>query len=246
MRIFFVLVTVSAVLLVLAMLIGSFGRVEGSEFHPDTFSRRSYHYYELPLIHVQITPVRRRPDPGDLSLLLANNGWLKGPPRAQRWDLVYCLRNASPWQRGDASILCQYLDTLDADGEVFWTKWTKNHPAAAPILWPEIARLARKELYFLVPDLLAVATRDTDAKQLRRDLNRTLARKYEQLAKVEATLNHFRSAADLYTQALVYEPQRSSSLIGRASADRKLGKSDRAEADPDLPAPTKPATPDQP
>jgi len=233
MRVLFVLGSVVATGLVLAVVVGLFGRVDGTEFHADTFGRRSYVYFRLPLIHVQVTPVWRTSLARPLSRTLSQNGWLKGAPRSNRWDLVACRRNGERWQQGDAWILCQYLDTRDADAEFFWKKWTKNNRAAAAILWPEIAQLARRELYFLVPDLFETAAPATDANQLQRDLNLVLARNYEQLADAEAGLDHFQLAAELYTRALAYEPQRTSSLKGRAAAYQKLGKSDQAEAESD-------------
>ena len=35
-----------------------FGAVHGVEFCPQTFERRSYSYYELPLVHIQMTGER--------------------------------------------------------------------------------------------------------------------------------------------------------------------------------------------
>ena len=66
-------------------------------------------------------------------------------------------RGASVVATGDAQILCRYLD-VDGDGGIkLWLQWSQQHPAAARVLWPSVARVARQELYVFVPDLFALA-----------------------------------------------------------------------------------------
>src|SRR5262245_44901240 len=43
----------------------TFGAVHGTEFCPQTFERRSYSYYELPLVHIQMTGERHEDLTGD-------------------------------------------------------------------------------------------------------------------------------------------------------------------------------------
>ena len=45
--------------LVLAFFVLSSGEVTGHEFCPETFSLRSVSYFQLPVVHVQVTPVIR-------------------------------------------------------------------------------------------------------------------------------------------------------------------------------------------
>ena len=56
-RLFLALLVVASTLLL--ALIGTlmFGHVTGEEFAPDTLERRSYTYYELPLVRIQVSSV---------------------------------------------------------------------------------------------------------------------------------------------------------------------------------------------
>jgi len=43
----------------LAVSVALFGMVVGEEFSPDKFARRSFIYYEIPLLGIQVSPVYR-------------------------------------------------------------------------------------------------------------------------------------------------------------------------------------------
>jgi len=201
-----------------------FGEVSGEEFAPDTFERRVYSYFELPVVRVKVSPVWRSVSRTTLEQTLVDHQYItiKKPPR--RWDFVSSNRLGRTWREGDAQILRQYLDAWSEEGDSHWLRWTTSHPATAKIFWPEIAKLAQQELYLLTPDLFELAAEQTDVQAFQGALNRVLARRYEELAHVEVELQNFAAAVRFYTEALSYEPNRAAILRGRALASAALGR----------------------
>ncbi len=195
-----------------------FGRVSGVEFAPQTFQSRLYTYYELPVVRVQVTPVSRTVEQSPLAQFLAREGYLADSKPPDRWDFVVARRMGEVWRKGDALILTRYLEASRSDGEPYWLRWTRDHTAMAKVLWPAIARLAQQELYFLTPDIFALAAAQSDLQAFESDLKRLLARKYEELAQVQLELSSYPAAIRFFTETLVYEPGRESSRRGLAQA----------------------------
>ena len=94
-----------------------FGHVHGEEFAPDTFERRAYSYFELPVLRIQVTPVRRSVSRPDLEQTLVDRHYItvKNPP--ERWDFVVSYRVGETWREGDARILSQYLDAWSSGSD---------------------------------------------------------------------------------------------------------------------------------
>jgi hypothetical protein len=224
-----VLATTGVILLVGTML---YGHVSGEEFAPDTFEHRAYHYYELPVVRMQITPVRRELRRSTLAQTLVDKKFIPCTTPPRRWDLVVSRRMGEELRQGDAQILSQYLDVPDDRDESHWLQWTEDHPAVARILWPVIAKLAQQELYLFTPELFELAAEQSDPEAFSGDLKRILARRYEELAELEVELSNFAAAVRFFTEALSYEPQRESSVRGRAQAQERLGRSAGEEPDP--------------
>lgn len=206
-----------------------FGHVEGDEFAPDTFARRQYSYFELPILHIQVTPVRHVSGPPGFTgpslrktLLASKMIATKSPP--SRWDLAVSYRHHDVWRTGDALILCRYLDATDSEDHLYWEKWTRDNGPLAKKLWPEVAKLARQELYILIPDLFELGATAKEPAALQRDLNRVLARNYERLAEIQARLENHSTAIRFFTEALGYAPGRPRSLAGRARSYEAVGK----------------------
>ena len=229
-RIFFGLLLAGTMALILFFGIISFGFVEGEEFAPDTFQRRTYSYYELPLVQLKITPITRRVSQYQLEQTLVNGSYIipREPPK--RWDLIIARRAGQSWRQGDALILSHYLDAWDANNNMtsYWETWTANHPALAKVLWPEVASLARQDLYFLIPPLFDQALATDNPQMLQNDLNLLLARSYEELAETQGELQDLATAIVFYTEALRHEPARASSLQGRARCYEALGRTEEA------------------
>ena len=108
-----------------SFLVFSFGRVDGTEFSPDRFSRRDFTYYQIPIVKLQITPVVRSNPAHVLEDYLSNKKILVPGKTADRWDPVNTFSGAAQID-GDAKILCNYLDTRNEDGDFLWLDWTKD------------------------------------------------------------------------------------------------------------------------
>ena len=148
-----------------------FGSVSGNEFAPDTFSRREFSYYQLPLVGRQVSAVRRVEKKSDLCQHLIDNGYITALSTASRWDLVAARCGTRQLRDGDALILCHYLDARDTDGELYWLDWTKDHPKLAKLLWPKVAEAARAECYTVIPEMFRAAWSHEDVVTLQRELD---------------------------------------------------------------------------
>jgi hypothetical protein len=225
----------AAVVLALVFLFSAplirYGAVVGEEFSPNDFHRRSYHYWEIPFLHFQLTPLRTQDETNDLERHLVQNKVIaKGKSAKPRWDLVSVRRGESEAPPGDAAILCRYLDQTTDEGELIWLAWTKKEPQLAAVLWPAVAEAARRELYLLTPDLFHLAQQANSAEQLKQSLARRLAARYEQLARVQQKLGRNELAAELLKAARHYDQARSSDSPEPDAAPPAPGEKAEAEA----------------
>lgn len=179
-----------------------FGQHGGEEFCPDTFTRRSFYYFQIPLLGFQVTPILRDDTTNSLeNYLRAHKFITPTPPGNPRWDLVTARSASTGLVRGDAEILCSYLDTTNELDNLHWQRWTDLHPEAARILWPLVAQLARQQLYLFAPELFEWAERESDPKVLAQELQRSLARQYLRLAEIQEQLGHQDTALELRRHA---------------------------------------------
>jgi hypothetical protein len=235
----FILPVGTAAVFVLLTTVIRYGFVHGEEFAPDTFQRRSYRYYELPLIRLKITPVKRTVHRPSLEEMLVNKSYVPKKEPPDRWDLVAAYRGVSPWRQGDAQLLCDYLDAEDTTDNFrnYWEKWTEDHPELAKVLWSEIAQLARRDLYALIPPLFERAVAHDDPAQLRQDLQGILAAQYELLAEAEQVCGRLETAARYSAEAQRYESQ---STTSRVEPEAGFGEWDQPA---DVPAEEMPLVP---
>jgi tetratricopeptide (TPR) repeat protein len=209
-----------------------FGHVHGEEFSPDTFQRRSFYYYQIPVLHIQVWPITRIDRTGDLEKYLTKQTYVgTGKPAEPRWDLVSATWISRDSYLCDARILCKYLDTRSANFDVHWLKWTEDNPALAKLLWPAISKIAGQQLYIFAPELFELASGASDPVQFQRDLNSRLANKYLQLAKSQQQMGHHQTAVDYFTESLSYDAQNAAAFNARASSWDALAKPDKAVAD---------------
>lgn len=198
----FGLLAALGLLLVVLLATLLFGQHGGEEFSPDTFSRRSFYYFQIPLLGFQVTPIFRDDTTNALeNYLLAHKFIIPNPTGNPRWDLVTARSASTGLVRGDAEILCSYLDTTIELDKRYWQRWSDLHPESARILWPLIAQLARRQLYLFVPELFDWAERESDPELLARELHRSLARQYVRLAEIQEELGHRDKAFELRRQA---------------------------------------------
>ena len=71
-------------------------------------------------------------------------------------------------------------------------------------MWPEVAKLAREDLYLVTPDLFELAASVTDPGAFRSDLNRVLARTYQELADLQMELKNVETAQRFQGESLRY------------------------------------------
>lgn len=216
------LLTIAGASFLVTFIVMLFGQVVGEEFSPFSFQRRSFHYFKLPLLRVQVWPVRRVDVSNDLEEFLGRQAYLAGDGGKTQWDLVRSRRSGRAWQLGDAHLLCRYLDAVDDQGIRFWFRWTQREPEKARLFWSEVADLAQADLYFLIPELFQLAEAVQDAAGLQQRMETLLSRKLEFLAVIQHQQQNYTRAIDYYSRALEYDPSRNRSELGLAQCREAL------------------------
>ena len=185
-----------------SFLVMQFGGVHGVEFNPHTFKRRSYSFYEIPLVGYQVRRIRHEDLTGPVEDFLVQQKYVKPPKKTPDvWHIVVGTRGTSAAQRGDAEILMDYLDTEDDSQTHLWITWSEKHPKLAAPFWAAVARLAQEDLYIYIPELFDIAKASSDPVRLHRDLNRAMAARFRQVAqemqdqKNEADAKRYREEA---------------------------------------------------
>jgi hypothetical protein len=130
-----------------------FGAVHGVEFCPQTFERRSYSYYELPIVRVQVTGERHEDLTGPTEKFVTSEKYITPGSAKKGWHVLVGSQGTRLRRPGDAGILMKYLDAAESGDRRRWVHWSENHGALAKILWPAVQQLALNEAYVFVPDL---------------------------------------------------------------------------------------------
>src|SRR3954465_7804493 len=90
----------AALLVLIATL--TFGGVHGTEFCPQTFERRSYSYYELPLLHIQMTGERHEDLTGDTEKHITSNKFILPAGSGKKdWHVLVGSRGTKLRRPGD-------------------------------------------------------------------------------------------------------------------------------------------------
>ncbi|TWT64613.1 hypothetical protein CA85_37460 [Allorhodopirellula solitaria] len=157
------------------------GYVEGEEFSPTHFRSRRFSFYEIPIIHWQITPIKRTRSTPATARLLSQKKWISPPSTPPSvWHLVSLRRGAGERFDDDAALLLSQLRLRRTSG-LFWSQWSQKHPQLARVLWPTIATLAQRELYILMPRLLELVRPIDDVDALRATQDHYLRQEYASL-----------------------------------------------------------------
>jgi len=211
----------------------TFGAVSGEEFSPQRFERRTFTYYQVPLLGIQIRPIVREAYRGGVEKYLIKKKYVQVTTSAEkaRWDLVHDSYHDPQGPECDAAILSQYLDAMLDQGGWFWEKWTKDHPQQAKLFWPAVAELAREKMYIFLPELFEVVRQHDEAGNFNQLLGRSLADSYCVLARAQQQEEHHQRAIELYGRALKHDPQHVDALRGRAESLRSAGQNEKAAAD---------------
>lgn len=168
---------------VLFLIIRVQGYVRGVEFAPSHFQQRRFSFYEIPLIHVQITPIRRAADtPATANYLRVNSlvQTLRGQPT--NWHLVSITRGLTAVTPADAQFLVTQLN-LASGGDEYWRTWSIDHPQHAKVLWPIVQDLALRELYILLPPLFEIAQIEQTPSELQANLQARLRKDFATLVR---------------------------------------------------------------
>ncbi len=177
-----ILGVLGAILLVFLATI-TFGAVHGTEFCPQTFERRSYSYYELPLVHIQMTGERHDDLTGDTEKHVTSNKYVTPINGKKDWHVLVGSRGTRKRRPGDAGILMQYLDAEDSSNVYRWVRWSEDHNSLAKALWPAVQRLALHDMYIFMPDLFDLAKSLDDQTKLQQQLDQFVAGKLLILGK---------------------------------------------------------------
>jgi hypothetical protein len=202
-----------------------FGLHTGEEFAPDSFQRRTFYYYQIPLLGIQVTPIVREDQTSMFERYLRTNGFIApGKPPTGRWDLVRATQGGKVRFRGDAEILCSYLDAVDPNDTPYWKAWSEKNADAAKVLWPLVARMARRQLYILVPEMIDLARGESNPARLRGRLEDSLAHQFLRLGQTEQALGNHEQAIELLDEALRYAPDDPEILTCRELSRQQLGQ----------------------
>lgn len=185
---------IATLVLALLMFVGFvvlFGAVHGEEFSPTNFARRSFVFYRIPIVKIQVTPVVRNATTNPLETHLAAQYFAEPQPTdaenltrgdkpsaataTPRWDIVRITPLSRAPKTGSAYCLCAYLDR--GNGKALkWLEWSKANKKLAEKLWPIVRQAAIDRLYFCVPELMSAAEdaaeRGSSGAKLQRQLQR--------------------------------------------------------------------------
>lgn len=164
-----------------------FGSVSGQEFSPQKFRIRRFSYYQIPLLRLQILPVRFSPVGGTedaLALHVRQNQLNKSVAGSTtEWHVVEMQEAGRATFVGDANILTNYLKQPGAAGTDDWLEWSTEHSDSAELLWDAVARMADKKMYVLIPELMEMARRESTAADLESAISTLLAKELRQFSK---------------------------------------------------------------
>ncbi len=140
-----------------------FGGVHGLEFCPQTFERRSYSFYELPVLRIQVTGERNEDLTGPTEQYVQSQKYFTAGTGKKDWHVLVGSQGTRLRRPGDAGILMQYLDAAQNGDSRRWVEWSEKNEELATILWPAVQQLALSDAYVFIPDLFdLVKTFDCD------------------------------------------------------------------------------------
>ncbi|MFG0267689.1 MAG: hypothetical protein ACF8AM_21435 [Rhodopirellula sp. JB055] len=204
-------------------MVRTFGYVAGTEFAPNHFQTRHFSFYEIPLVHWQITPIRRTSTTPETARYLTQSKILTMPNQIpDRWDLAELSHGMQESQPHDPALLLDHLRLMDG-GSPVWKQWSKNHPKLAQQLWPTIAKLADRELYILIPRLMELARDVNDVATLKTTVADYLAEEYVSLIRDMRDAERDELADALLAEALEESPN---------NPELQSLKKDRSSVDP--------------
>lgn len=223
-------------IVVFLFVVGIYGQVAGEEFSPQKFTMRRFSYAQIPLLRIQVWPVKFSNVNTTEDALAqyirrstrTNNVASRIRRSPARWDIVTLREAGSDEYRGDASILTNYLQQPGAVGLESWLDWTKANPKLAGELWAVVMELANADLYVVVPDVLEAA-RNLDASNFGVQLRKIAATECRAIANAHNQSGDSKRATSILTFAKRIESEKV--VDGGESAGDE--EATNAEADPE-------------
>lgn len=207
-----VVIATSITVMFFAFLIFAFGSVRGVEFSPTHFQTRTFSVYEIPLLKLQISPIRRETplQSKTVNFLYAQN-YLNRPTgiAPAEWHLSQLSRSGMGAYEADAYLLTQQLEFQNwrsSTQDTHWEEWSKNNPAIAKVLWPTIQQLAIRELYILMPQIFDDALSATNEVVFKKQVDDYLRTHYAELVTELRSAKRDHIADELLKEALFDYP----------------------------------------
>ncbi|MFT7639439.1 MAG: hypothetical protein ACI9G1_001175 [Pirellulaceae bacterium] len=210
-----------ALMLAFLVFIFFFGGVSGVEFSPDSFERRSFHYYQIPFLQAQVRGISREPLNRAFGQDLVTRKKIKNNNvNKERWLLV---RQSNSNYHADVQILLDFLDASDDSGQEYWRQWTIDNDKLSNVVWPLVAQTVRDDLYTAVPDIFELIHEDADPNELKKAIETKLSERYTQAAQHQMSLQEFQRGGDLLTRAISYDANNEEAKVRKEECVQKLG-----------------------
>jgi len=181
------------------------GQMHGVEFSPDDFSRRSFSYNQMPVTGWVVFKKKYEDQTTDLEKSLIATRLVRPVVLKQkRWHLISEFGSPVISHQCDARFLTNYLDKYDEDGASYWDTWNTDYPKCAKVFWPEVAELARDQMYLKVADVMRVgmSVSKDNPKRFDRSLRSVLSDVYLELSSLDAELGRLERAEYRIKRAL--------------------------------------------
>jgi len=206
------------------------GQVSGVEFSPDDFSRRTFSYNQMPLTDWVVVKKVYKDATTDIERSLTADRLVRSVIlKKKRWHLVSEFGSSVVSHECDARFLTGYLDKLDDDGNSYWDTWNTEYPKCAKVFWPEIAELARDEMYLKIADVMQVAMNISKdkPKPFKRQLNSVLSDVYLELGTLDNDLGKLKRAQHRLKQSIAHDTNSANSEATKKlkSLERQIGSS---------------------
>jgi len=224
-----VLLGVFLALITLILLVLSMGLVSGAEFAPHACQYRSFRYWEIPFVHLPLTPVIRSKPTHPLDGHLRQNRYWKDRG-ASRWDLAFVSR-AGENKESDPQVLLGYFNSSDEANSKIWLDWTIKHPKSARVLWAYVDLLSRLKLYAYVGVLFEQAQQHPELSRFSIAAHDSLIPLLEQGLQVAIADKNWHQVTRICTAGMQIDPQAEKWWLARSDAFDSLGHPDKAERD---------------
>ncbi len=192
-----------------ALIWFSWGYRSGTEFSPDSFTRRTFTYNQDPVFGVVLVKKEYDDVTTPIELELIQDKWIQPVFRKdQRWHLIQDGQLDQQPSEADARFLTDMLDLRTDDYEFFWTVWNNDYPKLAKVFWPVVAEMARDDMYLVIPDVMEFArsNKNQDLADFQQRLDAIKARSYRQLGKLDFDLGRFERAKERLEKANLISP----------------------------------------